>query len=238
MYFKILFNYILGYVNIQIEGYFVEKLINKCISKGVFLWNIKRTKSTIAFANIGIKDFKRLKTITKEVKCKTNIISKKGLPFIFHKYRKRKFFFAFFILLIIVVAITSRFIWNIDIIGNSRISKEELLQTLKDNGLKVGEFKDNIRTKEIVDNIRLKRDDIAWIGVEIKGTNAIVKVVEADEKPEIIDENDFCNIVATKPGIIVKVNALNRHSRSKRRRCCKGRKYSNRRLVRRQIYRC
>ena len=88
----------------------------------------------------------------------------------------------------------SLFIWNIDIIGNSRISKEELLQTLKDNGLKVGEFKDNIRTKEIVDNIRLKRDDIAWIGVEIKGTNAIVKVVEADEAYaaiEAIDSNSY-----------------------------------------------
>jgi len=47
--------------------------------------------------------------------------------------------------------------------------------------------------------MRLERNDLAWIGIEIKGTNAIVKIVETDKKPEIIDEEDYCNIVATKP---------------------------------------
>ena len=41
--------------------------------------------------------------------------------------------------------------------------------------------------EEIVNKIRLQRNDIAWIGIDIKGTNAIVKVVKADEKPEDID---------------------------------------------------
>ena len=45
--------------------------------------------------------------------------------------------------------------------------------------------------------------------MEIKGTNLIVKVVEADEKPEIINEDEYCNIVAKKDGIIAKVNAQN-----------------------------
>ena len=31
MFFRILIKYILGYINIKIEGYFVEKFINKCI---------------------------------------------------------------------------------------------------------------------------------------------------------------------------------------------------------------
>ena len=44
-------------------------------------------------------------------------------------------------------------------------------------------------------------------GIELKGTNAIVKLVKADEKPEIIDENEYCNIVSDKAGIITKINA-------------------------------
>ena len=57
--------------------------------------------------------------------------------------------------------------------------------------------------------MRLERSDLAWIGVEIKGTNAVVKVVEADKKPDIIKEDEYCNIVATKPGIIAKIDAAN-----------------------------
>lgn len=42
MFFRILIKYILGYINIKIEGYFVEKFINKCIRKYIFLECKKR----------------------------------------------------------------------------------------------------------------------------------------------------------------------------------------------------
>ena len=53
MFFKILIYYILGYVNISVEGYFIERFINICISKNILLWNLKRKKSSFLYANIG-----------------------------------------------------------------------------------------------------------------------------------------------------------------------------------------
>ena len=47
------------------------------------------------------------------------------------------------------------------------------------------------------------------MGIEIKGTNVIVRVVKSTEKPDIIDEEDFCSIVSDKQGIITKINAQN-----------------------------
>ena len=41
----------------------------------------------------------------------------------------------------------------------------------------------------------------------LKGTNAIVKIVSAEIKPEIIDENEYCNIVSDKAGVITKINS-------------------------------
>ena len=96
------------------------------------------------------------------------------------------------------MTILSNFVWNIQIEGTEKISKDELIQTLKEEGLSIGKFKPGIETREIINKVRLDRDDIAWIGIEITGTNAIVKVVEAEEKPEIVDEDEYCNIVATK----------------------------------------
>ena len=48
MFFRILIKYILGYINIKIEGYFVEKFINKCINENIFFWNVKREKSNLS----------------------------------------------------------------------------------------------------------------------------------------------------------------------------------------------
>lgn len=209
MLLKILISYIIGYVNISVEGYFIERFMNICISKKILLWNIKREKSTFLYANVGIKNFKKLKEIAKKTKCKINIKEKKGLPFVLNRHRKRKIFLILLIVFFIILFTLSNFIWNIEVTGTSNISKEEILETLKENGLKIGMAKNKIDTQKIINSIRLNRDDVAWVGIGITGTNATVKIVEADLKPEIIDENDYCNIVSEKEGLILKVTAKN-----------------------------
>lgn len=201
--------YILGYATISVEGYFIERFINICISKNILLWNMKRKKSSFLFANIAIKDFKKIRQIAKTTKCHVKIEKKKGLPFILHKYKKRKIFVGLLIAITLIIFGLSNFIWNIEITGENSISKEELLNELNEYGLKTGILKTKVNTKEIINNIRLNRDDIAWIGMKIKGTNIIVEIVEADKKPDIIDENEYCNIVSNKEGIITKINVQN-----------------------------
>ena len=209
MFFKIFVKYILGYINIKVEGYFVEKFINKCINAHIFFWNIKREKSTIAYMNVGVKDFKKLCKISKETKCKVKIIDKKGIPFFLHRYRKRKILFTLIILISITLFIASKFIWKINIEGLNNINENEMFSLLEEKGLKVGRLKSKINTQQLINEIRLEREDIAWVGIQMNGTNATIKIVETDSKPEIINEEDYCNIVATKDAQIVKISAQN-----------------------------
>ena len=209
MFFKILIKNIFGYINIKVEGYFVERFINKCINEGIFFWNIKREKSTIAYMNVGIRDFKKLCKISKETKCKVKILEKKGLPFFLNRYRKRKIFLILIVLIGLVLFTLSKFIWNINIEGINNINESEIISMLDEKGLKVGQIKNKIDTQKIINEIRLERADISWIGITMKGTNATVKIVEADSKPEIINEEDYCNIVSTKDAQIVKISAQN-----------------------------
>ena len=209
MFFKILINFIFGYLNVELEGYYIERFINTCISKKIFLWGIKRTKSTILLANIGAEDFKTVAKIAKKHGCKIKIKNKSGLPFILRKYKKRKIFLIFLIALFATIYTLSKFIWNIELTGNTHISSEEIINILQEEGLKVGSLKSKVDKEKIINKIRYKREDIAWIGIEITGTNANIKIVEADSKPEIVDENEHCNIIATKDGVIEKISAQN-----------------------------
>lgn len=209
MFFKIIMYYLLGYATISVEGYFIERFINICISKNILLWNMKRKKSSFLFTNIAIKDFKKIRQIAKTTKCHVKIEKKKGLPFLLHKYKKRKIFIGLLIAVTLIIFGLSNFVWNIEITGENNINKEELLNELNEYGLKTGILKTKVNTKDIINNIRLNRDDIAWIGIKLEGTNVIVEVVEADKKPEIIDENEYCSIVSDKEGIITKINVQN-----------------------------
>lgn len=207
MLFRIFFNYLLGFVNITIEGFFVERFINNCINNKVFLWSIKRMNSTFVTANIGIREFKKIRIIAKKTKCKVHINSKKGLPIILNRYRKRKLLLLILIPIFFCVLITSTYIWNIEISGINNIEESEILTQLADEGIYIGRKKSNIDTKTAINNIRLKRDDISWMSINMKGTNIIVKIVEAEEKPEMINKDEYCNIVARKGGRITKITA-------------------------------
>lgn len=209
MLIKVLFNYIIGYIRISIEGYYIERFINICRNNKITIWNLKRDKNVKLELNIGIRDLKKIAKIAKQTKCKMKILRKKGMPFLFNRYKKRKIFFAFLLLIVILLAISSNFIWNIEIVEENNEEIENIYQDVINSGLSIGKLKAQINTKEIINKIRLNRDDIAWMGIELKGTNAIIKVVKATSKPEIIDENDYCNIVSDKQGVITKISAQN-----------------------------
>lgn len=206
---RILLSYFCGYVNISVEGYYIEKFINMCISKGILLWNLEREKSTYLQTNISIKDFKRIKKVARKTKCKITLNKKRGFPFLLNRYKKRKIFLVSLIIISLTIFITSRFIWNIEITGNETIETAEIMEQLNGMGLKTGKYKSQIDVAEVIRKMRLYRDDIAWMSIDINGTNAIVKIVENTKKPEIIDKNDYCNIISNKAGVITKINAKN-----------------------------
>lgn len=207
MIFRILLRYILGYVNISAEGYYIERFINTCISKGILLWNVRREKSTYMSANVGIKDYKRLKQVAKKTKCKMKIEGKKGLPFAMHRYRKRKIFFVLLILIVSSMIVTSKYVWNIEIEGLDKINKDEIMTELANNGLSIGTLKSKINEADIINRLRLERDDIAWMNIDLSGTNVIVKIVETTEKPQIVNPEEYCNIVSNKKAQITKITA-------------------------------
>lgn len=203
---KIILNHILGYVKIKVESVFIERFINICISKRIFIWDIQREKSSIMYANIGIKDFKRLKNVAKKTKSKVSIEGKYGIPFLLHRYRKRKNFFILCSIILISLVAMSRFVWNIEIEGLQTIPKEEFMKELNDYGLKIGTRKSLIDSNSIINKMRLTRDDISWMGIDIKGTNIIIKIKEKEKAPIVINKSDYCNIVSNKTGLITKIN--------------------------------
>lgn len=209
MIFRILFNYITGFVNITVEGFFIERFINNCINNNIFLWKVKRKSSTVLNANISIKEFKKLHSISNKSKCRIKLNSKHGFPIKAHKYRNRKAFLIVIIPIVIGIITMSQFIWNIEIVCTDDINKDEIIQGLKENGIEIGKNKSKIDTKRAINNIRLSRNDISWMSIDSKGTNIIVNIVKSTEKPDILDESINCNIVSNKKALITKITADN-----------------------------
>ena len=209
MLIKILLKYIFGYVRVSIEGYYIERFINICTINKLLIWNLKRDKGTKLYLNIGIEDFYKAVKISKKLKCKIKIIRKNGIPFVINKYKKRKVFLGTLVFIILLIGISTNFIWNISIVVDGSEQFENIENDILEAGIKVGMKKSEVNIQETINKIRFKRNDISWMGIEIKGTNVIVKVVKSAEAPEVIDEKDYSNIIATKSATITKIIAQN-----------------------------
>ena len=197
----------------------------------------KMEKGTILRARINKSDFKNLRHIAKRTSCRISLERKSGLPFVMKKYKKRKIFAIALLVIAIFCFVITRFIWNIEIAGAQNISKEEILSDLAKYGIKEGKIKTNLDLDEIKNEMRLNRNDLAWIGIDIKGTNVMVTLVEAIQEPEIIDENAPCNIIADKNGTISKMIVRNGTARVNVGDVVSSRRYSSRRCYGRKIYR-
>ena len=207
MFIRILLSYLMGYLRIEVTGYYIERFINLCNTNHILTWNVKKGKDANIFLNIEAKKFKEAIILAKKVKCKIKIKRKKGLPFILNKYKKRKVFAISLLVIVIAIIVSSNFVWNIEIRQEDGEQLQNIEQDIEEAGLKIGQLKSKVDSKDIINKIRLKREDIAWVGIELKGTNAIVKIVKATEKPEIVPDDEYSNIVSDKKGVITKINA-------------------------------
>ncbi len=235
--FRDLYMYFTGFVTISVEGFFTERFINSCFSNAIFLWDLKREKSTYLRVKISSKDFKKIRKIARKTKCKVKIEKKRGLPILANRYRKRKIFLIVLAIIIAFMIFITRFIWNIDIIGENNINADEIKTLLSENGISVGKLKGSFNLDKAINKIRMEREDISWIGIDIKGTNLIVKINEADKSPEVIDVNEVCNIVADKSGEISKILVKQGTARVEVGDEVKARRFISRRSYGRKVYR-
>lgn len=200
-----LMNFFKGYVNIVLDGYFTERFINICIRRNILIWDIKRLGANRINAKVSINGFKELRPIAKKTKTHVTVIGRYGFPFVSHKYRKRRFALIGVIFCVCLLWYFSTHIMGIDISGNERIQKEDILNELRGFGLSLGTPVSKIDERLIQNQMTTRFDDIAWIGVNIRGSRAYIEIKERITNGEILDKSIPCSIVAEKSGIIEKI---------------------------------
>ena len=91
--FVLLMRYLKGYLRICVTSTSPERFLNLCRNRGILLWGLSPHGRDYEMY-ISIRGFRKLKPVLKKTKTKVTIEERFGLPFFFHKYRKRKMFFC------------------------------------------------------------------------------------------------------------------------------------------------
>ena len=168
-----------------------------------------RIDYTTLEAKVGLSGYKELRHIKKRAGCRVKINTKIGYPFFMHRIKARKMLVFGFMIAIIMVTLTTSFVWDVEVVGVENMQREEIVKKLNDLGLSEGIFKYKLDLSGIETNMMIEMESLAWIGIELRGTKAIVEIVEKVEPPEKVPLEIPCDIIASKNGVIEKVIAKN-----------------------------
>ncbi len=203
--FLTLWNFIRGYVIIDIKGFSSARFLNLAVHKNIYIWNIHPSKNAIR-ANVSLKAFRMLKPCAKKTNCRIKIVEKRGVPFWLFKHKKRKAFVLGILIFIFAIYTMSSFIWLIEIEGNNRIDTEKIMKFCEERNLKIGSSKLSIDTKALEKEFKNSFTDISWISINIKGTKAVIRLTETLPPITVSEDKTPCNIVASADGIITEIS--------------------------------
>ncbi len=198
------FYFLTGYCRVVLSGANQERFLNLCVGKQILLWNLKKEGSHYIFC-VSRGGYKELSEIAKKTGSTFRCVYKKGLPYLFYRYKKRKVLLLTVLFCGAVFLGMSCFIWQVQAVGSYSHSEEEILDYLKEQGIYSGTKISKISCAKLEEQIRKDFVDIAWVSCERKGTLLKVRIKEtldsqAQKKEE--KEETPCNLIASKAGKI------------------------------------
>ena len=198
-----LLKYLGGYLRVRLSGYAPERFLNLCSNHNILIWNLEKCEDDYLFY-ISVKAFRQIKPFLRKTKTKVFILSKTGLPFYLHRYRKRKLFFAGILLAAAMLFLLSRFIWNVEIEGNSKVTDATLLQVLETYHCGYGTAKHTINCEEVERQLREDFPDIIWSSVRISGTKLTVTIKEnlLMEQVESQSTYEYSDLIAAHDAVV------------------------------------
>lgn len=207
MIFNRIVSYLSGYVEILVRGPQIEKFINLATSSGLFLWDIRRLGQEVIKVKMRAHGFARTREMARKTGCKIKIHHKRGWPFFQRKLIRRKVFIIGFACFILFLCYLSSLVLFIKVEGFKGNEREKLLNSLHRLGIKPGISRGYLleRKRMIEREMMLETPEAVWLGINLRGIVAEVKVIRRKTAPA---PSGACDIIASHEGIVTKVAVI------------------------------
>ncbi len=192
---------ICGYVEFKVSGGNPDKFLNISVKEGHSLWDVRKINGDL-LAKSTAEDYKKLHINARKSNARISVMKKRGIPFVTHKYKSRMGIIVGAVLFLTVLSVLPLYLWKIDVVGCETVNPEEVKKVMCDLGVSPGTFKPGINVPILKQQIMQRMDSIAWISINLKGSEAIVEIKEKQFSPEREVQGEPSNIVALYDGKI------------------------------------
>ncbi|MBF8378259.1 sporulation protein YqfD [Alicyclobacillus mali] len=196
-----------GSVTLWVTGPGARHIVAWLQQDGVVVRDVRFATGGVML-RLGVSALRRLMASRRDFGVRFRVVERHGAPFLARRLRRRKAFAAGALAFVAILYALSSIVWRVEIVGAEGEDQEaELRQAAAEAGLEVGQWKSRLaQPAELAERVVARAPNYVWVGVEVKGSVAVVRgipkipgVPQASQTP--------CNIVATRPGVILDVQA-------------------------------
>ncbi len=196
-----------GGIKLKIKGVNQERNFSDLANKYP-LFKIKRFSQTEAQFSVYLKNEKAILKNLNKYGFHVESIKRFGLL-----YRLKKFAMSWGIISalffgLVFFILNSFFIFQINIIGEERLTSAQIENCLFESGLKKYALKSNVNTKDLEKELIKKLDDLSLVSIIIKGNTLIVSVKEKILNEEYENSGKFTPLEAKFSGEITKITLI------------------------------
>lgn len=193
--------YFNGSIKFHVTNGFGERLINLANENNINLWDIDRLSDGF-IATVQARNYKYIVEFAKKSNVDIEIVSKNGLWFKAYKYKYRLGLFLGVILSLVFLIAMQNIVWEIEVIGNQKVSSNTILTELEKLGIHQYTLITDIDFQNIKQEALLNLPQLSWLAIRRDGCKLTVQVSERSIPP-VLEDSYPCDIVAASTGLIL-----------------------------------
>lgn len=197
------FRFFRGYVTFEASGGFPDNFLNSCKRSGITLFDIKKRDCAIT-ASTFISDYKLMPCVRKDSDMQVHILSRRGIPFFIQRRRNRKGILIGVILFFIIMNLLSGRVWNIEVVGNSEVDANDIIDAYEALGITIGTRVGAVDLNKAEENAIENIPGIIWSAFNASGGLGVINVREGEPVPDLKNDEPPRNVVAKYGGQITK----------------------------------
>lgn len=197
-----------GVAELEVSGAQPERILNYCAENGIEFWNASPCRDFSITFCVHASDADSLLAQNGKNGIAVKLITETGGRKLKRNAKRRAVFLFAFVFCVSLAAVSSLFLWKIEISGNDKLSDAEILRKLSECGVDYGAYWPALSSDEIRSRIVAEMPEIAWLSLNVRSSKAEIIVHERIDKPDIVNEKAPCDIIASKSGVIRKMSVL------------------------------
>lgn len=196
-----------GYVILQIEGVYPERLLSLLEAQGVPLWNVHRPEAGVLVCTMPARDFPRLHGLNRRCRCRIHIRKKGGGWYRLRRLWRRRVLILGMAALLLLTYWASCRVWFIEVQGCQRMDEAVLLEALGEQGIRIGRDLGKLPLSDLADFVAARYEELAFVELHVDGIFLRIRAREALGPGERLDLTEPCDLISTRDGIVTKVSA-------------------------------